>query len=89
MFAMKTPPDVIALDIGMPGGSGFDVLKRLKQSVRTERIRWGVSNSIVPDVEAAVRLGAAAFLRSLSTPRGCTRRSRGLYPPDTVDLVAV
>ena len=30
MFAMRPPhPDVIALDIGMPGGTGFDVLAEL------------------------------------------------------------
>jgi DNA-binding response OmpR family regulator len=64
MFAMKSPPDVIALDIGMPGGTGLEVLKRLKRSSRTEQIPVViVSGSIAPATEATVlSLGAAAFL---------------------------
>jgi CheY-like chemotaxis protein len=66
MFAMKAPhPDVIALDIGMPGGTGFDVLKKLAQSSRTSQIPVVVvSGSITEKDEALVaELGAVAFLR--------------------------
>ena len=66
MFAMKAPhPDVIALDIGMPGGTGFEVLKKLRQSSRTEQIPVVVvSGSITEGDEARVaELGAVAFLR--------------------------
>ena len=66
MFAMRSPhPDVIALDIGMPGGTGFDVLKKLRQSSRTEQIPVVVvSGSITEGEEAQVaELGAVAFLR--------------------------
>jgi DNA-binding response OmpR family regulator len=70
MFAMKAAPDVIALDIGMPGGTGIEVLKKLKQSVRTEQIPVVVvSNSIAPDIETTVLgLGAVAFLRKPVDP---------------------
>ncbi len=66
MFAMKPPhPDVIALDIGMPGGTGYEVLKKLRQSARTEQIPVVVvSGSITEADEALVaELGAVAFLR--------------------------
>ena len=66
MFAMKSPhPDVIALDIGMPGGTGFEVLKKLRQSSRTGQIPVVVvSGSITEEDEAKVaELGAVAFLR--------------------------
>ena len=66
MFAMKSPgPDVIALDIGMPGGTGFEVLKKLQQSSRTGQIPVVVvSGSISEGDEARViELGAAAYLR--------------------------
>ena len=66
MFAMKAPhPDVIALDIGMPGGTGFEVLKKLQQSSRTSQIPVVVvSGSIAEADEARVaELGAVAFLR--------------------------
>ena len=38
MFALRTVPDAIILDLSMPGGSGVDVLKRLKRSTKTRNI---------------------------------------------------
>jgi CheY-like chemotaxis protein len=38
MVALRTSPDAIVLDINMPGGSGIEVLKRLKRSTKTQRI---------------------------------------------------
>jgi len=38
MFALRTSPDAIILDINMPGGSGIEVLKRLKRSKKTQNI---------------------------------------------------
>lgn len=72
MFAMKVPPpDVIALDIGMPGGTGFDVLKKLRQSSRTGQIPVVVvSGSITEGDEARVtELGAVAYLRKPVEPQ--------------------
>ena len=36
--AMKIKPDLIILDIMMPGGSGITVYNRIKQSVLTQKI---------------------------------------------------
>ena len=72
MFAMKPPhPDVIALDIGMPGGTGYEVLKKLQQSSRTSQIPVVVvSGSITEADEARVaELGAVAFLRKPVNPQ--------------------
>ena len=72
MFAMKAPhPDVIALDIGMPGGTGFQVLEKLQQSSRTSQIPVVVvSGSITEGDEARVlELGAVAFLRKPADPQ--------------------
>ena len=65
MIAMKTPPDAIVLDINMPGGSGLDVLKKLKTSSKTNQIPVIVaSGSIGVQDEQKVRdLGADEFLR--------------------------
>jgi CheY-like chemotaxis protein len=66
MFAMKPPlPDAITLDIGMPGGTGIEVLKKLMRSSRTGQIPVVVvSGSITESDEAEVlELGAVAFLR--------------------------
>jgi DNA-binding response OmpR family regulator len=66
MFAMKPPhPDVIALDIGMPGGTGFAVLTKLQQSSRTSQIPVVVVSGSISEADEArvTALGAAAFLR--------------------------
>ena len=65
MYAMKSPqPDVITLDIGMPGGTGIEVLKKLQESSRTGHIPVVVvSGSLVAGDEArATELGAVAYL---------------------------
>jgi CheY-like chemotaxis protein len=65
MFAMRTAPDAIVLDIAMPGGTGFDALAKLKMSSRTGQIPVVVlSGSIEPKDEAKVlAMGAAVFVR--------------------------
>jgi DNA-binding response OmpR family regulator len=70
MFAMRSQPDVIVLDISMPGGSGLEVLTKLQRSTRTEQIPvLVVTGSITPAVEQRVmELGAAAFLHKPVDP---------------------
>src|ERR1700752_4811004 len=64
MMALRTAPDAIVLDINMPGGSGIEVLKRLRRSTKTQRIPVVVvSGSNDSDVrEVAMKLGVADFL---------------------------
>ena len=64
MFALKSAPDAILLDINMPGGTGVTALKRLKQSVKTSQIPVVVlSGTTDPEIPDTVRsLGAEAFL---------------------------
>jgi CheY-like chemotaxis protein len=72
MFAMRTPPpDVIALDIGMPGGTGFDVLKKLQQSSRTGQIPVVVVSGSINEADEArvAEFGAVAFLRKPADPQ--------------------
>jgi CheY-like chemotaxis protein len=39
MFAMRAPtPDLIVLDVNMPGGTGVEALRKLKQSTNTRGI---------------------------------------------------
>jgi two-component system phosphate regulon response regulator PhoB len=63
MFALRTAPDVIVLDLSMPGGSGIEVLKRLKRSARTKSIPVViVTGSDDEDLrEVASAVGAADF----------------------------
>jgi CheY-like chemotaxis protein len=62
--AMRTQPDMIILDINMPGGSGIDVLKRLKNAAKTRDIPvLVISGNAGPDMrDLAKRLGAVELL---------------------------
>ncbi|MDB4878914.1 MAG: response regulator receiver protein [Gemmatimonadetes bacterium] len=65
MFASRPPgPDVIVLDINMPGGSGLDALMKIKRSAKTSTIPViVVSGSIDQSLSRKVaELGAVAFL---------------------------
>jgi len=70
MFALRTAPDVIVLDINMPGGTGTEALRKLRASTRTMQLPVVVvSGSTDPEVERAVReLGVEAFFRKPVEP---------------------
>ena len=63
MLALRTAPDAIVLDINMPGGSGLEVLRRLRRSSKTQHIPVVVvSGSIDAGVrEVATKLGVVDF----------------------------
>lgn len=65
MLAMREPqPDVIVLDLNMPGGTGMGALEKLKSSSKTAHIPVivlsGVSATTIK--QNAMDAGAAAFL---------------------------
>lgn len=64
MTALRSAPDLILLDINMPGGTGIEVLKRLRVSSKTQQIPViVVSSEENPNIESTSReLGAADFL---------------------------
>jgi len=64
MMALRSNPNLILLDINMPGGSGIEVLKRLRVSNRTQQIPVIViSSEQNPATESMAReLGAVDFL---------------------------
>jgi two-component system cell cycle response regulator len=64
MVAVRMVPDIILLDINMPGGNGLDVLKKLKSSTKTCHIPVVVlSGSVEPSISDTVKeLGAEEFL---------------------------
>jgi CheY-like chemotaxis protein len=63
MTALRESPDAIILDINMPGGTGLEVLKRLRRTTKTQTIPVIiVSGSVDPCVERTVKsMGAAEF----------------------------
>jgi len=64
MAAIRSAPDVILLDINMPGGTGIEVLRRLRISSKTQHIPVVVvSGDESASIESIAReLGAADFL---------------------------
>ena len=74
MNTIRSQPDLIVLDINMPGGSGIDVLKRLKVSTKTNHIPVVViTGSGGPEMrDFVLRLGAADLLeKPLDHDRFC------------------
>jgi DNA-binding response OmpR family regulator len=64
MAALRSAPQLILLDINMPGGTGIEVLKRLRMSIKTQHIPViVVSSEEDPATESMARnLGAVDFL---------------------------
>lgn len=64
MMALRSTPDLILLDINMPGGTGIEVLKRLRVSSKTQQIPViVVSGNESATTEAMAReLGALEFI---------------------------
>ncbi len=64
MTALREQPDAILLDINMPGGTGIEVLKRLRISAKTQHIPViVVSGNSEKEIEQTAReLGACEFL---------------------------
>jgi DNA-binding response OmpR family regulator len=65
MEARKHEPDLIILDLGLPGGDGFVVLERLKANANLSAIPVIVVTARDPhsNRERAMRAGAKAFLQ--------------------------
>jgi len=64
MYALRVQPNVIVLDIQMPGGTGITALKKLKASTKTSGIPvLVVSGSTEATMESTlVQAGAARYI---------------------------
>lgn len=62
--ALRNPPAIVLLDVNMPGGTGLQVLRQLRNSIKTSQVPIIViSGSLEPETEKTVReLGADDFL---------------------------
>jgi DNA-binding response OmpR family regulator len=62
MVANKEKPDLIILDIMIPGGGGFIVAERLKQSTATHHIPIIFLTGISGGEEKAYKVGASGYM---------------------------
>jgi len=71
--AQKEQPDLIILDLGLPAGDGFAVLKRLQDSDPLSNIPVIVLTALDPLYNGlkCVLAGATAFFRSRPTTANC------------------
>jgi len=86
MMAMRNPPDAVILDIGMPGGSGLQVLERLKKSTKTNAVPVIVVTALTDPAlpRKAAALGADEFFTkpiALDRLRTALDRLLGKSPP--------
>lgn len=68
----QTAPDILVLDLRMPGLNGFDVLKRVRADARFSRVEIVMlSNSAIEaDRREALALGARAYRVKPVSPDG-------------------
>lgn len=77
--ARKEEPDVILLDLGLPGGDGFSVLERLRRHTQLCHIPIVVVTAWDEKVkERALEAGAVGFFEKPVNPEDLVREIRGI-----------
>ena len=90
MLAVRKPPDAITLDIGMPGGGGFQVLERLKASTNPKLskvpviVLTGLTDPLLAGRVLAI--GASEFLSKSVTPEKLRETLDRLLAPRVDDM---
>jgi CheY-like chemotaxis protein len=84
MIAQRTSPDLVLLDIQMPGGTGLNTLKRLRTSSKTQNIPVIVISALPGPVgKEALALGAVEFFpKPVDFERLRESLARLLEPPE-------
>jgi len=82
--AKKVSPDLILLDLILPGINGFNVLAKIKSEVATNKIPVIVLSNLSQqeEVERALKLGATNFLiKANLTPKEIIAKIKGVLDP--------
>jgi DNA-binding response OmpR family regulator len=88
MLAMRKPFDAVILDIGMPGGTGLQVLERLKATAKTRTVPiiviTGLTDPLLPG--RVLGMGADKFFAKPVAPDKLREALEGLLAPHMEDL---
>jgi CheY-like chemotaxis protein len=81
--ALNDPPDLLILDVGLPGMDGWEVLSRLRKDPRTEKLTVLVLTAHAQEAtrEKADQGGADAFLTKPFRPTDLRRIAGQLAGP--------
>ncbi len=76
--ASDPPPDLVLLDLSLPGLDGFEVLRRLRDKERTQKVPVIVvtSSQEEKDVQRAYECGANSFVSKSDSPERTLQRLR-------------
>jgi len=76
--ASDPPPDLILLDLNLPGINGFEVLRRVRAEERTRKVPVIVvtSSQAESDVQSAYENGANSFVSKSDSPERTLQRLR-------------
>ncbi|XKH60485.1 two-component system response regulator NarL [Halomonas sediminis] len=75
-LALKFEPDVVLLDLNMPGMNGLEVLRRLRDADYSGRVVMFTVSDHEDDVVAALRTGADGYLLKDMEPEDMVRQLR-------------
>jgi len=63
--AISFQPDLIVCDMSMPGMSGVDVFRQLRDEVRTERLQFALITGYIDEDDGPVKAARAAGIESI------------------------
>ncbi|MDX6491397.1 MAG: two-component system, OmpR family, response regulator [Gaiellaceae bacterium] len=81
-LAASRHPDIAIFDVSMPGMSGFDVTRRLRETDTTTPVILLTARALEADVEAGAAAGANAYLTKPFSPQDLESRVRALTSGD-------
>ena len=83
-LAPRVAPDILLLDIAMPGMSGLELVRELAPRLRTTKILMLTVSSADRDVAEAMRSGASGYLTKDLSPEALVRALRATQSGELV-----
>lgn len=88
--SLKQAPDIVLLDLGLPAGDGYTVLRRLKESTRTSNTPVVVlsARDAAENRPKALEAGADDYLSKPVDPRDLLEALKRLLPEGALEAAA-